>query len=186
MEIQLSEPFSSKWRKGYLSIHPNQRKYVSLYNSELDKTIISYARYLMSVHLGYIVPSEYEVDHKNDDPTDDRVENFQLLTQEQNLIKQQYKFMMEQIHYGYHCAWCETPFLLTEREVNNRMAQGVELAFCCRSCAASYHHHVSGRANMQLDENLVIQIKQLRQDGLSSYKIADATGVSRNTVMKYW
>ena len=39
---------------------------------------------------------------------------------------------------------------------------------------------------MQLDEKLVIQIKQLRQDGLSSYKIADATGVSRNTVMKYW
>lgn len=140
MKIELEEPFKSKWNNGYLQIHPSGRKYVVLFNSDLDRTIISYARYLMGVKLGYFVPDDLEVDHKDDDKTNDDINNLQLLTGEENRLKQQYRYVMNQTNYGFHCACCETPFILTEREVKNRLYKGVEYAFCGRSCAANYNH----------------------------------------------
>lgn len=186
MLIELQEPFKSLWRKGYISILPNQRKYVSLYNSDNEKTIISYARYLMCVYLGYVLSSDLEVDHINDDKTDDRLENLQVLTAEQNKLKEHYRYLMEeQICYGFHCACCETPFLITEREWKKRLHHKVELAFCSRSCANIYHS--SARiAACSISDEAIASIRNLRLDGLSSYKIAEITNISRNTVMKYW
>ena len=45
-------------------------------------------RYLMCVHLGYILPTELEVDHKDNDKTNDDFNNLQILTKEQNRIKE--------------------------------------------------------------------------------------------------
>jgi len=140
MIISLQEPFSSRWRNGYLVVNPENRKNVVLYNSEADRTTISYARYLMCVHLGYILSDEYEVDHKDDDKTNDRIDNLQVLTKAQNLIKQATKDFENQVVYGYSCANnCGTYFTLTERQIKMRLNQGVEMAFCSHSCAASYH-----------------------------------------------
>lgn len=142
MILELQEPYRSHWRKGYLQQHADGRRYVVLFNSNEYRSIVSYARYLMSVKLGYYVPDDLEVDHKDDDLTNDDINNLQLLTGEQNRLKQQYKAMMEQECYGYHCAGCNTPFVLTRREVNMKLAQGVEMAFCSRRCAAIYQHAV--------------------------------------------
>ena len=188
MLISLEEPFKSLWKKGYLQVHPNNRKYVCLYNSQEDRTIVSYARYLMSVYLGKVVPDEFEVDHIIDDPTDDRIDNLQLLSQEENLIKQHYKYIMEsQNRYGFHCAWCSTPFILTERELKMRLAQGVEMAFCSRSCGTNFHfaNNPNMRKNNLTDEQ-ISEIKKLRLEGLSGYKISEQLNIGRNTVMKYW
>jgi hypothetical protein len=46
----------------------------------------SYPRYLWRQHFGEI-PEGMEVDHKNDDPTDDRIENYQLLPHGPNVRK---------------------------------------------------------------------------------------------------
>ncbi len=141
MLLQLQEPFASRWRNGYISFDTEGRKRVTFYNSQDDMWGMTYARYLMCVHLGYILPTELEVDHKDDDKTNDDFSNLQVLTKEQNLLKQQYNYIMnQQVVYGVYCACCGTPFLLLEREVKNRIAKGVELPFCSRSCAAKYHH----------------------------------------------
>ena len=58
--------------------------------------------------------------------------------------------------------------------------KGQELAFCSRSCAASYHS-IKG-----IDDSVKQQIKELKLSGLSSYKISELVGISRTTVMKYW
>jgi hypothetical protein len=50
-------------------------------------TTMSYARYLMSVHLGRVLDKSEHVDHINGDKLDDRVENFQLLSLTENAIK---------------------------------------------------------------------------------------------------
>lgn len=143
MLLVLQEPFASRWRNGYVVCDNENRKRVVLYNSQEDIWGMTYARYLVCVKLGYILPTELEVDHINDDKTDDRIENLQVLTKEQNLLKQQYNYIVnQQVVYGVYCACCGSPFLLTEREVNNRIAKGVELPFCGRSCAARYHHWV--------------------------------------------
>ena len=117
MKIDLEEPFKSIWNNGYIVINPENRRNVILFNSRNDRTTISYARYLMSVHLGYIVPDEYEVDHRDDDKTNDDINNLQLLTKEQNKLKQQYYFTMyEQEHCGFTCPICECHFLMEKRQ----------------------------------------------------------------------
>lgn len=142
MILDLEEPFKSIWRKGYLQVLNNEggRRYVVLFNSDDDRTIISYARYLMSVKLGYVVPSHLEVDHRDDDCTNDDINNLQILTKAQNQAKRILRFWEREEVWGFSCAYCSTYFLLTERVVKMRIAAGVENAYCSRSCASSYPH----------------------------------------------
>jgi hypothetical protein len=189
MIIELQEPFASKWSKGYIVVNNQNRRNVVLFNNQSDRTTISYARYLMGVKLGYEVPDHLEVDHKDDDKTNDDINNLQLLTKEENLLKEQYRYIMfEQVRYGYYCAYCTDSFILTEAEVNERLAKNVEMAFCSRSCSTNFHRYISktNKIGITINENEIQQIKQLRSKGLSSYKISEITGFARNTVMKYW
>lgn len=183
MQIVLEPPFNQVWKTGYLQNHPSGRRYVCLVNTSTDRTIISYARYLMSVKLGDFIPEGYEVDHKDDDRTNDDINNLQVVTEEYNRLKEQYRYtMFEQEHYGFICAYCETPFILTERELKMRLKQSKSgLAFCSHSCSLKAFPVVR-----EADPFLIKEIQRLRSTGLSGYKIADMLNISRNTVMKYW
>lgn len=141
MEIRLEEPFKSKWKKGYLRTGPEGRRLVDLFNSDQDRTTISYARYLMTIKLGYEIPDNLVVDHKDDNKTNDDINNLQVVTEEYNRLKEQYRYIMtEQECYGYHCAYCETAFILTRREKDKReKSSKTGLAFCSRSCSATYN-----------------------------------------------
>lgn len=142
MLIELQEPFKSQWRNGYLRADDAGRKYLSLYNEPGVQTSISYARYLVTCKLGEFIPEGYEVDHVNDDKTDDRIENLQILTAEENVFKQHYRYYMhQQPHYLLCCAWCEVVELVTERIVKMKRAQGVQYYFCGKRCAAKFQHN---------------------------------------------
>lgn len=144
MLIELQEPFKSKWKKGYLRTNKEDRNVVDLFNNNNDRTTISYARYLMGVKLGYEVPNNYEVDHINNNRTDDRIENLQLLTPEQNLLKQQWWVTAMVVNWTIlPCTYCKELFYITERELKNRRKQGREHEFCSRSCAAKFHNTIS-------------------------------------------
>ncbi len=82
MILDLQPPLSNLWRKGYLRIDSDGRRKVDLYNSNADRTTISYARYLMCVEVGYMLPASVEVDHKDNDCTNDDISNLQILTKE--------------------------------------------------------------------------------------------------------
>lgn len=189
MILTLQEPFSSKWRKGYLKVSNDGRKYVSLWQSNQITSIISYARYLMSVHLGYEVPDGLEVDHVNNDRTDDRIENLQLLTPEQNRFKEHLNYVQNiQVSFGFVCAYCENPFIITEAERNKRLAQTKsDLAFCSHPCSVAFNsERLPKSIGKEIDREMQERIKSLRTKGLSGYKISELTGLSRITVMKYW
>ena len=137
MKIELEEPFKSLWRNGYLVVNSENRRNVCLVNDKFDRTTISYARYLMCVKIGYILSDEYEVDHINDDKTDDRIVNLQILTKAQNREKENLRYLTyEQVSHGYHCAYCKLPFIITERLKNMRIKQSTTgLAFCSKECS---------------------------------------------------
>lgn len=87
MKIKLEYPFSEDWRLGYLRINREGRRVVDLFNSNNDRTTISYARYLMSVSLKKYIPKKYEIDHIDNNKTNDSLENLQLLLPKDNLAK---------------------------------------------------------------------------------------------------
>ena len=87
MVINLEEPYSSLYRKGYLRISKDGRKRVDLFNSNSDRTTISYARYVMCVNLGYVLSKDYEVDHIDRDKNNDDISNLQVLSVEEHRRK---------------------------------------------------------------------------------------------------
>jgi HNH endonuclease len=87
MKLELAEPYKSRYRLGYLVTDTDGRKKVVLFNSEKDRTSTLFSRYLLSVSLGRFLGSDEHVDHINDDRTDDRLENLQILTVADNVRK---------------------------------------------------------------------------------------------------
>lgn len=60
---------------------------VCLFNSKKERTTISYARYLMSVKLNRFLDRNEEVDHIDNDKTNDSIENLQILSSKENKEK---------------------------------------------------------------------------------------------------
>lgn len=87
--IILEPPFNSLWKRGYIREDRKGRKRVDLVNSKIDRTTISYARYLVCVELGFILSDEYEVDHVDADCSNDSLDNLQILTREEHMSKTQ-------------------------------------------------------------------------------------------------
>lgn len=195
MIIELQKPYSDYWARGYLRFDKKlNRNMITFYSVEGRGKITSYARYLYSVYLGYEVPEEYEVDHINNDCSDDRIENLQLLTKEQNLYKQHWYYIMyQQVHYGCTCPNCLTPFLLLERDYNMKLKAGVQYAYCSIKCFREHNKFLinSGQRttthpNPSISKEIQSQIKSLRSQGLTGKAISEQLNLNRNTVMKYW
>lgn len=87
------------------------RMMAQLVNGNISRTTMSYSRYLMSVHLGRILEKDEHVDHLNNDRTDDRIENFQLLTPEENSEK--YHKLNPATYTEFICPICATVFKKT-------------------------------------------------------------------------
>ena len=67
----------------------NNRGYLffSIYNKRLDKPKVYYQhRFVYEVFEGPI-PKWFEIDHINNDKTDNRIENLQLVTHKENISK---------------------------------------------------------------------------------------------------
>ncbi len=84
--VDAPHPFSGYKVYGPIFHKGENRKYICLVGS-LDRTTISYARYLMSIHLGRLLEKHEHVDHINENKLDDRIENLQILTPEENTRK---------------------------------------------------------------------------------------------------
>jgi uncharacterized C2H2 Zn-finger protein len=156
------------------------RKFVSLYNEPGDQRSISYARYLFSVHLGYEVPSDIEIDHRDGDKTNDRFDNLRPMTFEMHRDKT-YIFERSKEEMVYlTCPCCDVSFKRTARYIRDKKSQGQVAFHCSAKCSTTMN------ARSVISDELKNAIKELRASGMSSYKISDQLNLARNTVMKYW
>lgn len=97
----------------------------------------SYPRYLMSKHLGRALETWEHVDHVNNDPTDNRIENLQILTQAENNKKSTKEPEMG----NFTCPLCGVGFIMTMRRYrHNQVKQGKAGPYCSRSCAGKVHN----------------------------------------------
>lgn len=85
----MSEPACKPYEgyKVYKVFHKQMGRWMACLVSPTHRTTISYARYVMATKLGRPLEKWEQVDHINNDRSDDSVGNLQILTQADNLSK---------------------------------------------------------------------------------------------------
>ena len=133
MKIELEYPFVNDWRLGYLRTSRDGRKRVDLYNSDTDRTTISYSRYLMSCHIGRYLNEDEEVDHIDRNKANDDISNLQILSIEDHRKKSTLEATTGRTMVSVTCSYCGRSFEKEKRNVKYANS------FCNRSCAGKYN-----------------------------------------------
>lgn len=114
------------------------RKHIVWYDRATGVRVTqSYPRYLMEQHLGRQLEEWETVDHINEDYTDDRIENLQLLTIEENAAKSA-SFKPSEELYEFNCPVCGKLTAKKMRNVKANKKKGCAGPFCGKKCAREY------------------------------------------------
>jgi hypothetical protein len=118
------------------------RRHVIFYDPETGKRRTqSYARFLMEQHLGRELGRDEHVDHINEDCTDDRIENLQVLSPGDNSRKHVVAAGKSKRMKSFNCPVCGSGFSIPRRRwLDNQVRQGKAGPYCSKSCAAKAHH----------------------------------------------
>ena len=87
MKIPVEPPFDKRWKHAYIVTNKENRNMVCLVNDRVDRTTMALARYRMAVKLGRMLEDDEQVDHIDNDKTNDAIDNLQILTPEKNREK---------------------------------------------------------------------------------------------------
>lgn len=113
------------------------RKHVVHFNPETkQRSTQSYPRYLMEQYLGRKLEAWEEVDHINNDCTDDRIENYQLLTRNENITKS----AQPAETYTFVCPACGKEATKMMKNVRGNFKKGKAGPYCSRQCAGKMHN----------------------------------------------
>lgn len=186
MKIKVEHPFNSEFVRAYLSrSNSDSRQRVTLHRPDKTGTIISYARYLMSVKLGRYLTEDEEVDHINTDPTDDSIENLQVLSVLQHKIKSAKEVECEKDELT--CANCGKVFLRPSRV---QLYVSHKNVFCSYSCNGKFYYgsesgNLVGK-NKKITNEDIDKIKQMMIDGYTGYRISKEIGkVGTASIMRW-
>ena len=128
-KIDLAYPYNEDFKQGYLNTNKESRKIVALVRKDNTKTSTSYARYLISCHLGRYLKKSEHVDHVDNDHTNDTLSNLQILTPLQNNLKRGIKIT----YIDLLCPICNKSFRREKRQVQNKINRGKKPT-CSRVC----------------------------------------------------
>lgn len=109
------------------------RKHLIIVHDDGKKQTKSYPRHLMEMHLGRELLPEETVDHINNDKTDDRIENLQLLSLVEN-IRKEAELNPKQL-FRFNCPYCGTETEKFLAYVRGNLKNGKSGPYCSRSCA---------------------------------------------------
>jgi HNH endonuclease len=113
------------------------RKHVVIVHADGSKTTKSYPRLIMENHLGRELTKDETVDHINNDFTDDRIENLQVLSLEDNVKKS----FIPAIYLELTCKCCGKIFkrrkAVHEYETKIRNKDG---PYCSHRCVGKIHN----------------------------------------------
>ena len=103
------------------------------------KTTQSYPRYLLELHLGRPLLSSEEVDHIDNDPTNNEISNLQLLSLKENRVKEMNRPHRKRKLFQGICSICGNPFEKYLNQVLANKKKGKDGPFCSRKCAGIHN-----------------------------------------------
>lgn len=107
------------------------RKHVVIVHADGRHQTISYPKWLMEQHLRRKLEPWETVDHINDDFTDDRLSNLQVLSRGDNVRKSAPKKEL----YHFKCPQCGCKAVKEMRHVLANWKRGSKGPYCSRQCA---------------------------------------------------
>lgn len=126
--MKIYGPYIRKDGRSHICIiHPNKRKQIK-----------SYPRYLLEQHLGRELTKEETVDHINNDFTDNRIENLQILTRAENARKEIQREHRKEKFYTFICPNCNQEATKPLRDVKGNRKKQKAGPFCSRKCAGQF------------------------------------------------
>lgn len=135
-KIKLGFPYNEKWKTGYLVTNKENRKTVILVNKKDDRSSTQYARYLLAVSLGRFLTDKETVDHIDNDKTNDSLDNLQILSKAENIIK-----ACKQPDVELTCPICSTGFYRTLTQLRGKKDKAeANMIACSRSCGGKLSH----------------------------------------------
>lgn len=106
------------------------------------RTTQSYPRYLMEQKLGRkLLPNE-EVDHKDNDFTNNDLNNLQILTGTANKLKEMNREHRKAKLYIGTCSICGVEFTKSLAQVKHNRKQTKSGPFCSRKCAGIHNTNI--------------------------------------------
>lgn len=137
MIIDILHPYTDRFDKAYL-VNSQDRNSVCLYSSiTKERMTTSYARYLMANKLGRYLLDYEEVDHIDNNGSNDDVDNLQLLTSAENCKK--YRSHVGRLMVEYCCPVCEKVFSV-RRGQSHLVKKNKTAVACSRSCSGKLSH----------------------------------------------
>ena len=95
-----------------------------------------YSRYLMEQKLGRKLTQEETVDHKDNDKTNDSIDNLQILTRVENAKKDHKKTEW----FYFDCPVCKKPSKRSMSQIRRARKKGKAGPYCSKSCAGKRHN----------------------------------------------
>ena len=116
------------------------RSHIILFDGGENSRTVSWPKAMMEVKLGRLLRDDEQVDHVDDDPTNDAYENFQLLTPSANMLKMRIRNDLVAKVGDFTCPQCGSPFQRKMKYVtSNQGKQNKVGPFCGRSCAGLFN-----------------------------------------------
>lgn len=144
MKITVEPPFAGIWKHAYLVKNKENRTMVCLVNSKEDRTTISLARYKMSVKLGRLLADDEQVDHIDNDKTNDSIDNLQLLSPAENMEKYQatqphnIHGTSSMYHNGCRCELCKAYMRGCRKRCASYGKPKKNIEKICANCGAAF------------------------------------------------
>lgn len=135
-KIELDYPYNKRWKTGYVVTNKENRKTLILVNNKNDRSSTQYARYLLAVKLGRFLTDRETVDHIDGDKTNNDLDNLQILSRAENIIK-----TCKKPDIILTCPVCNIVFHRTSTQIRGKKARAADnMIACSRSCGGKLSH----------------------------------------------
>lgn len=155
--FDLEYPYTTKWSKGYTVVNGENRKHVLLIADDGSRTSTPYSRYLVCVHLGRFLEQDEQVDHIDDDKTNDVIENLQVLSVSENNRKEAKRRgrLMAEIK----CPQCSKVFIRRKGYTQAVPALKGKVTCCSKECSTSFKsRRLPKRQREQLSRDSLLRV----------------------------
>jgi len=118
----------------------DNRQHICIVHEDGSRQTQSFPRFLMEQHLGRKLQPHEEVDHIDNNFTNNDITNLQVLTKTQNRRKEMQRDKRKASYVSFVCPCCGNTATKRKCDVDHNRKKGRAGPYCSRQCAGKMHN----------------------------------------------